>query len=274
MWSVASGTLPPGLSLNATTGMYTGTPTAVGAYSFTIAATNNSGMDSRAYSQTITAPPIDSNALLSNNMLGGAFPPFLPQALIRRSTITGLTAGDTLVGIDRRPQNGFLYGLGYNATNGTVQLYGISSQTAMAHSDQATGRQLRCGRRHDTGAHRCGCDHSLRHGLQSDRRSRACREQRRPELPHQSQQRRAGGPRREHSWACRWTADINGPTMSVQETAYTNSAPNVTRDHAVHGRSNDRRAYSESAEQRYADHVHCRCRCRWRRCRASIFRRP
>jgi hypothetical protein len=35
-WSLASGTLPPGLTLNATTGTITGTPTIVGNYAFTI----------------------------------------------------------------------------------------------------------------------------------------------------------------------------------------------------------------------------------------------
>jgi Domain of unknown function (DUF4394) len=38
--------------------------------------------------------------------------------------ITGLTLGDTLVGIDFRPQNGFLYGLGVGGgPAGSAQLY-------------------------------------------------------------------------------------------------------------------------------------------------------
>lgn len=46
--------------------------------------------------------------------------------------ITGVTAGDTLVGIDFRPQNGHLYGLGYNSVAGTVTLYHISHRTGVA----------------------------------------------------------------------------------------------------------------------------------------------
>jgi len=42
------------------------------------------------------------------------------------STITGLTAGQVLVGIDYRPNNGLLYGLGYNSATGATQLYTIA----------------------------------------------------------------------------------------------------------------------------------------------------
>ena len=46
--------------------------------------------------------------------------------------ITGLTIGDTLVGIDFRPQNGLLYGLGVNTTSNTATLYAVSTQTGVA----------------------------------------------------------------------------------------------------------------------------------------------
>lgn len=48
--------------------------------------------------------------------------------------ITGLNAGDTLVGIDVRPQNGHLYGVGFNSVAGTVTVYHISHQTGVATS--------------------------------------------------------------------------------------------------------------------------------------------
>ncbi|WP_156927072.1 DUF4394 domain-containing protein, partial [Azospirillum halopraeferens] len=41
-------------------------------------------------------------------------------------TLSGVSAGETLVGIDFRPQNGFLYGLGVNAATNTATLYAIS----------------------------------------------------------------------------------------------------------------------------------------------------
>ena len=52
-YAVASGTLPPGLALNGTTGKLTGKPTTAGSYTFTISATNGSGTDTTA-SVTIT----------------------------------------------------------------------------------------------------------------------------------------------------------------------------------------------------------------------------
>ncbi len=46
--------------------------------------------------------------------------------------VAGLTAGETLVGLDSRPQTGQLYGLGINATANTGTLYLVDPQTAAA----------------------------------------------------------------------------------------------------------------------------------------------
>jgi hypothetical protein len=46
--------------------------------------------------------------------------------------VTGLTAGQTLVGIDVRPANGLLYGLGVNAATDAATLYTISVLTGVA----------------------------------------------------------------------------------------------------------------------------------------------
>ncbi len=47
-------------------------------------------------------------------------------------TLTGVTAGETLVAIDMRPQNQRLYALGVNPTTDTGTLYHISTQTGLA----------------------------------------------------------------------------------------------------------------------------------------------
>ena len=47
-------------------------------------------------------------------------------------TIAGVTAGETLVGIDFRPLNGLLYGLGVNDAADTATLYVISTRTGSA----------------------------------------------------------------------------------------------------------------------------------------------
>src|SRR3954467_9399575 len=46
--------------------------------------------------------------------------------------ITNITAGETLVGIDFRPQNGLMYGLGVDAASNTATLYAISTRTGFA----------------------------------------------------------------------------------------------------------------------------------------------
>src|SRR5262245_54724038 len=68
---------------------------------------------------------------LSNNTLL-SFDTANPAAATPAVAVTGLNAGDVLVGIDFRPQNGHLYGLGFNAGAGIVQLYHISYRTGVA----------------------------------------------------------------------------------------------------------------------------------------------
>jgi len=52
--------------------------------------------------------------------------------------ITGVTAGQQLVGIDARPSTSQLYALGYNATTGAAQLYIINTTTGAASAVNST----------------------------------------------------------------------------------------------------------------------------------------
>jgi hypothetical protein len=57
-FSVTSGTLPPGLIFNGSTGVVSGKPTMLGTYNFTITTTDSiGGNSSRAYAVTINSPP-------------------------------------------------------------------------------------------------------------------------------------------------------------------------------------------------------------------------
>lgn len=53
-WTIATGALPTGLSINAGTGAITGTPTASGAFTGTIRATNAAGYDEQAFSVVVS----------------------------------------------------------------------------------------------------------------------------------------------------------------------------------------------------------------------------
>ena len=54
-WSVTSGSLPTGLTLNESTGLISGTPTTAGTSTFTVKAANDYGSDSKSLSITIGA---------------------------------------------------------------------------------------------------------------------------------------------------------------------------------------------------------------------------
>lgn len=55
VWSKTAGTLPPGLSLNSTSGVLSGTPASTASYTYTIAATNVAGSVTQSYTTVIAA---------------------------------------------------------------------------------------------------------------------------------------------------------------------------------------------------------------------------
>ncbi len=78
----------------------------------------------------IRLTPTTAFALLTGNRLA-AFDTGNPPAALTPVAISGVGAGESLVSIDVRPQNGLLYGLSTNGS-GSVRLYGISTQTGVA----------------------------------------------------------------------------------------------------------------------------------------------
>ena len=56
-WSIIAGSLPPGLSLNATSGRIYGTPTTTGPLQFTVKATNGLGEDTKEFTMNVVEPP-------------------------------------------------------------------------------------------------------------------------------------------------------------------------------------------------------------------------
>src|SRR5439155_26269536 len=66
--------LPPGLSVNTSTGLISGTPTTAGTYSVTISATNAGSTGSATLTLTIKpAPPVITSSLTATGTVGVAF---------------------------------------------------------------------------------------------------------------------------------------------------------------------------------------------------------
>ena len=86
---------------------------------------------------TTTLPP-DAHLLLTGSRLA-TFSTLDPSVVGTPIALTGMTAGETLVSIDRRPRNGMLYGLGFDAAAGTVQLYVLHPATAFVTPIGPTG---------------------------------------------------------------------------------------------------------------------------------------
>lgn len=81
-----------------------------------------------------TAPAltgVDMYALASNNNLL-RFNTSDPSYLISATPVSGLTAGQTLVGMDVRPVDLKLYGIGYNAATMVARIYTIEPSTGVA----------------------------------------------------------------------------------------------------------------------------------------------
>jgi Ca2+-binding RTX toxin-like protein len=107
-WSIASGSLPPGLALSATTGVISGTPTAAGTYAFSAKLTDSVGASATKPLSIVVAAAVTPP------------PPPPPAPTGRGCTITGTAGNDVLRGNANRNVicglggNDVIYGLGGN----------------------------------------------------------------------------------------------------------------------------------------------------------------
>ena len=111
-YSVSVGALPTGLSLNASTGAITGTPTSSGSFSFTITATDSLGATgSTAYNFTVNAVTLSvSPASLPNWTQGVAYSQTITASGGSGPTTYAVTAGALPTGLSLNGSSGVISG--------------------------------------------------------------------------------------------------------------------------------------------------------------------
>jgi hypothetical protein len=103
----------------------------------------HSGMpvDDIAAKIVVNAPPAVTGQLIYGLTSNGyliSFDSDNPGIIRSHSSISGVTAGQILVGLDERPATGKLYALGYNSTTGASQVYKINPKKAVATAVNST----------------------------------------------------------------------------------------------------------------------------------------
>lgn len=116
-WSIVSGSLPPGLSLDSSTGAVTGTPSDAGSYQFTVQALDSStallsphGQSATADETITVAPPPTGTCSTTNGT---------PSLTLQTASISGLTA--SINGLVIAPTGTLLTGIDWNWGDGTTQ---------------------------------------------------------------------------------------------------------------------------------------------------------
>ncbi|MFJ2030381.1 fibronectin type III domain-containing protein [Streptosporangium sp. NPDC087985] len=101
-WSVSAGSLPPGLTLNAATGVLSGTPATTGSYPVTFRVADAAGLaDTRAATLVITAGPlvVVKTANVSSAAPGGTVGYTITVSNTGSSAFTGVTVNDPLTDV-------------------------------------------------------------------------------------------------------------------------------------------------------------------------------
>jgi len=109
-WTIASGSLPNGISLSGNT--LSGTPTQGGVFTFVVSATNTPGVDTKQFTLTIAVPPTITKSSLQNGKIGDSYSDTL--------TATGDTPISWSVVTPINPETGLPPGLLLNANTGVI----------------------------------------------------------------------------------------------------------------------------------------------------------
>jgi phospholipase C len=127
-FSITAGSLPPGLTLNASTGAITGTPTTAGSYPFTVQVADSTGTaagKSTASCSIVVLAPVSVSCAANSAQVGTAYSSSFPAAGgVAPYTFT-VTAGSLPPGLTLNPTTGAITG-----TPTTAGSYSFSVQVA------------------------------------------------------------------------------------------------------------------------------------------------
>ncbi|MCL2142358.1 MAG: putative Ig domain-containing protein, partial [Methanimicrococcus sp.] len=137
IWTISSGTLPAGLTLDAVTGVISGTPTTAGVYTFDVAATNTLGSDTATFSITVypsgaTATPVITTTSLNDGIVGTAYSDTL--AATGGGIIWSISSGTLPAGLTLDAVTGVISG---TPTTAGVYTFDVAATNTLG-SDTAT----------------------------------------------------------------------------------------------------------------------------------------
>jgi hypothetical protein len=136
-YSIASGTLPPGLSL--TNSVISGTPSNLsGLYSYTVAATDGTATANLAYTSNVVAAVVTwvSNAALPTTMLGSVFSQTLTATTTAPRPVTySLLSGTIPSGLALSPSTGVLSGT--TTGNSVSAVFTVRASDGVGFADKA-----------------------------------------------------------------------------------------------------------------------------------------
>ncbi len=138
-YTLVTGTLPPGLSLNGSTGKISGTPTTVGSYQFTVKATDSNGNSDTATCTIVVQGPavnLECGACGSNSVkIGSAYSAALSASGGKAAFTYSITSGSLPQGLTLNTSTGTISGTPTSAGSYTVTFKVVD---ANGSSDTAT----------------------------------------------------------------------------------------------------------------------------------------